>query len=82
MMAPHALESTGWVIKDGVMVDATSGQPLSFEITVATPEDQRLALNYSDALKGIGVEGNVRYVDSSQYQQLRQTYDFDMIFNF
>lgn len=80
--AIQALENAGWVIKDGVMVDAVSSQPLSFEITVATPEDQRLALNYSDALKSIGVEGNVRYVDSSQYQQLRQTYDFDMIFNF
>ncbi len=80
--AIKALETAGWVIRDGVMVDAASGQSLSFEITVATPEDQRLALNYSDALKGIGVEGNVRYVDSSQYQQLRQTYDFDMIFNF
>lgn len=80
--AIKALENAGWVIKDGVMVDAASSQPLSFEITVATPEDQRLALNYSDALKSIGVEGNVRYVDSSQYQQLRQTYDFDMIFNF
>lgn len=80
--AIDALENAGWVIKDGVMVDAASSQPLSFEITVATPEDQRLALNYSDALKSIGVEGNVRYVDSSQYQQLRQTYDFDMIFNF
>jgi peptide/nickel transport system substrate-binding protein len=80
--AIQALENAGWVIKDGVMVDAVSSQPLSFEITVATPEDQRLALNYSDALKSIGVEGNVRYVDSSQYQQLRQTYDFDMIFSF
>jgi peptide/nickel transport system substrate-binding protein len=80
--AIKALESAGWIIKDGVMVNATSSQPLSFEITVATPEDQRLALNYSDALKGIGVAGNVRYVDSSQYQQLRQTYEFDMIFNF
>lgn len=80
--AIKALESAGWIIKDGVMVNATSNKPLSFEITVATPEDQRLALNYSDALKGIGVAGNVRYVDSSQYQQLRQTYEFDMIFNF
>ncbi len=80
--AIKSLETAGWVIKDGVMVNAESGKPLSFEITVASPEDQRLALNYSDALKSIGVEGNVRYVDSSQYQQLRQTYDFDMIFNF
>jgi peptide/nickel transport system substrate-binding protein len=70
------------VIKEGVMVNAVSGQPLAFEITVASPEDQRLALNFSDSLKAIGVEGNVRYVDSSQYQQLRQTYSFDMIFNF
>ncbi len=80
--AIKALEAAGWVIKDGIMVAAATNQPLTFEITVASPEDQRLALNYSDALKSIGVEANVRYVDSSQYQQLRQTYDFDMIFNF
>jgi len=80
--AIKGLEAAGWVIKDGVMLNAASGEPLAFEITVATPEDQRLALNFSDTLKSIGVEGNVRYVDSSQYQQLRQTYSFDMIFNF
>jgi peptide/nickel transport system substrate-binding protein len=77
-----ALSEAGWVIKDQVMVNAETGEALSFEITVASPEDQRLALNFSTALKGIGVEGSVRYVDSSQYQQLRQTYDYDMIFNF
>lgn len=76
------LESAGWVIKDGVMVNAQSGAPLAFEISVASPGDQRLALNFSSALKNIGVEGRVRYVDSSQFQQLRQTYAYDMIFNF
>ncbi len=81
-LAIKTLETSGWSISDGVMVNTETGSPLTFEITVATPEDQRLALNFSDALKSIGVEGNVRYVDSSQYQQLRQTYDFDMIFNF
>lgn len=77
-----ALSEAGWEIRDQIMVNAQSGVPLAFEITVASPEDQRLALNFSAALKSIGVEGNVRYVDSSQYQQLRQTYDYDMIFNF
>ena len=76
------LEEAGWIIKDGAMVNAQSGERLSFEISVASPEDQRLALNYANALKSIGVEGRVRYVDSSQFQQLRQTYAYDMIFNF
>lgn len=80
--AISVLSEAGWVIKDQVMVNAETGEALSFEITVASPEDQRLALNFSTALKGIGVTGNVRYVDSSQYQQLRQTYEYDMIFNF
>ncbi|MEQ9144838.1 MAG: extracellular solute-binding protein [Parvibaculaceae bacterium] len=80
--AIRELEAAGWTIRDGVMVNAETGEPLSFEITVASPEDQRLALNFADALKSIGVDGKVRYVDSSQYQQLRQTYDYDMIFNF
>jgi len=76
------LEGAGWVIREGVMVNAQSNAPLAFEISVASPADQRLALNFSNALKGIGVEGRVRYVDSSQFQQLRQTYAYDMIFNF
>ena len=76
------LAEAGWVIKDGAMVNAQSGERLAFEISVASPEDQRLALNYANALKSIGVEGRVRYVDSSQFQQLRQTYAYDMIFNF
>ncbi|MEQ9520539.1 MAG: extracellular solute-binding protein [Parvibaculum sp.] len=80
--AVAALEEAGWTIRDGIMVNAETGHPLSFEIAVASPEDQRLALNYTAALKSIGVEAKARSVDSSQYQQIRQTYDYDMIFNF
>jgi peptide/nickel transport system substrate-binding protein len=59
-----------------------AGEPLSFEILVSSPDDERLALNYAQSLKGIGVAANVRNVDSTQYEQRRQTYDFDMILNF
>lgn len=80
--AVAALAEAGWTVQNGIMASTETGQPLSFEIAVASPEDQRLALNFSAALKSIGVEARVRYVDSSQYQQIRQTYDYDMIFNF
>lgn len=77
-----ALGEAGWEIRDGIMTNTESGASLNFELTVASPEDQRLALNYAAALETIGIEARVRNVDSSQYQQMRQTYDFDMIFNF
>ena len=80
--AVAALAEAGWVVRDGAMVHAESGKALSFEIAVASPEDQRLALNYVAALKTIGVDARARFVDSSQYQQIRQTYEYDMIFNF
>lgn len=75
------LQDAGWTLQDGQMKNA-AGEPLSFEILVSSPDDERLALNYAQSLKGIGVAANVRNVDSTQYEQRRQTYDFDMILNF
>lgn len=75
------LQEAGWIVQDGMLRNA-DGRPLSFEILVASPDDERLALNFANSLQTIGIRANVRTVDSSQYQQRRQTYDYDMILNF
>ena len=64
------LQEAGWTLQDGQMKNA-AGEPLSFEILVSSPDDERLALNYAQSLKGIGVAANVRNVDSTQYEQRR-----------
>ena len=76
------LAEAGYAIRDGRLVDTASGKPFVFELLVASPEDERLALTFKRNLDRIGIDATVRNVDSSQFQQRRQTFDFDMIFNF
>lgn len=75
------LKDAGYIVQDAKLVDA-AGVQFAFEILVASPEDERLALTFARNLERLGIDTKIRNVDSSQYQQRRQTYDFDMIFNF
>ncbi|MDQ0468804.1 extracellular solute-binding protein [Labrys wisconsinensis] len=72
------LKQAGWAAKDGVMQSASTGQPLRFEMVLPDQTFMRLALTYAEALKRIGVQMQIRLVDSAQYQRRKQNYDFDM----
>jgi len=73
------LEEAGYALKDGVLVNAATGEPFTFEILAATRAQERLLLTYARALKQVGIDARIRQVDSAQYQRRKQTYDFDMI---
>lgn len=75
------LKEAGYEIRRGIMTDARTGRPLSFEILVATPAEERLALTYSRMARRIGIDAFVRNVDPSQFQERRNNYDYDTIFN-
>ena len=81
MRAVKLLRAAGYEVRNDEMVNRKTGKPLAFELLVATPEDERLALVYRNMVRQVGIDASVRYVDSSQYQQRRDEYDFDMIFN-
>ena len=63
------------------MTNIETGEPLAFEIIVTTVEDEKIALAYQRTLERIGVVAGIRTVDSTQFQQRRQTFDFDMVRN-
>ena len=73
------MREAGWEVRDGRMVDAATGEPLSFEILLRSsglePHTQPLVRN----LERIGIESAIRVVDSAQYQRRYQDRDFDMI---
>lgn len=77
--ALELLAEAGYGLVGGVMTEKTTGQPLAFEILVATPEQERLALSYANFLKRAGINVSVRQVDSAQMERRRQTFDFDMM---
>src|SRR5262252_1118600 len=67
---------------DGMMLrDRGTGAPLTFEILVPDKNQERLALAFSQNLKRAGIELRIRVADAVQYEQRRNSFDFDMIQN-
>lgn len=73
------LGQSGWHIVDGVLSHDVTGETFQFEILLDSRSLEKVALNYAKSLKRIGITVTVRLVDSAQFQQRRQTYDFDMM---
>tara|TARA_B100000427_G_scaffold227989_1_gene191382 strand:- start:66 stop:1820 length:1755 start_codon:yes stop_codon:yes gene_type:complete len=73
------LKASGWKIINQKMTNIKSGKPLSFEIITNKNKMEKLLLIWKDKLKKIGVNLNIRIIDSSQFQNRIQTFDFDAI---
>ena len=71
------LKQAGWVVKDRKLVNP-AGQQMSFEILLAEPQFERIALPYVQWLGRLGIDAHVRTVDPAQYQKRMDDLDFDM----
>ena len=76
--AYEILKKDGWVIRNGKMVNAKTGQPLSFEILLRSKSFERVVLPFTQNLARLGIDANIRLVDSSQYIERMNHFDFDM----
>jgi peptide/nickel transport system substrate-binding protein len=77
--ATRLLEEAGWTVKDGVLTNA-AGTPFAFDILLVQGEDDMLSIAniYIEALKRLGIAVTVTSVDSAQYKERTNAYDFDM----
>ena len=73
------LKEAGWVVREGTLVDAATGRPFQFEILLNSPALERLALAYARNLKRLGIEARVRSVETAQYKNREDDFDFDCI---
>ncbi|MEC5321712.1 extracellular solute-binding protein [Aurantimonas sp. A3-2-R12] len=76
--AAKAFQEAGYRFEGRSLV-SPDGKPLSFEILVQSPEQERIGLAYKRTLDRIGVQTTIRQVDDAQYQARKSAYDFDMI---
>ncbi len=74
------LQNAGYKLQGRTLVSA-KGQPFTFEIMTRNEDEERLALAYARELKLIGIDAEVRTVDSSQFEDRRIKFDFDALFN-
>jgi microcin C transport system substrate-binding protein len=75
----NLLRDAGYVIRDGKMVDARTGRQLGFELLITMPGFERWAQPYFAVIRRLGIAPVLRVVDSSQYINRIQSFDYDMV---
>ena len=68
----------GWVLREGKLVKAETGEQLSFEIVTANPETQRLTLPFIRNLERAGIDAKIRMMDVPQWRNRIEQLDFDI----
>jgi len=79
IFALKLMEQAGWKVKERRLVNA-SGEQMRFTILVEDPSLERVVLPYSQNLRKLGIDAQVRTVDPAQFQHLTDDFNFDMIF--
>jgi peptide/nickel transport system substrate-binding protein len=77
--ATRLLEEAGWTVQNGVLTNA-AGSPFAFDILLVQGQDDMLSIAniFIEALRRLGIAVTVTSVDSAQYKERTNAYDFDM----
>ena len=76
--ALQLFQEAGYELRGRQMVNSKTGEPFTIELVENDPNIERYLLPYRQNLAKIGVELNLRVVDSSQYVDRLRNRDFDM----
>jgi len=77
--ASKLLKNAGWVLIDGKLKNKKSNTKFEFEILLVSPAFERIVLPFKDNLQKLGIDVTVRTIDSAQYQNRLDSFDFDMV---
>ena len=72
------LAEAGWTIQD-TKLKGPDGEPMEIEIMIVSPMFERVIAPFVKNLEKLGVSARIRLVDTSQYQNRTDQFDFDMI---
>ena len=73
------LRDAGWAVRDGRLVEASTGAAMEFEMLLVNPDFERVVLPFGKNLERLGVRMTVRTVDPAQYTRRVSDFDFDMV---
>ena len=77
--ATKLLQDAGWELQEGKLINKKSGSKFEFELLLVSPAFERIVLPFKDNLTKLGIDVSVRTIDSAQYQNRLDGFDFDMI---
>ncbi|WP_252179954.1 extracellular solute-binding protein [Endozoicomonas sp. 4G] len=78
-VANRLLKQAGWELKNGKRIHKETGEPLQFELMLAVPEQERVAIPFKNNLAILGVDMQIVSMDVSRYIQRMRSHDYDML---
>lgn len=78
LKASEILKESGYKLRKG-KIFSPRNEPVSFEIMLSDPMEEKVALEWSRNLSRLGIEARVRTVDSAQYQARLNSFDYDVV---
>ena len=80
LKARELLSAAGWELRDGKLVNSKTGAPFAFEFLLNQQGTERVFTPFVQNLARLGIEANLRLVDTSQYINRVNNFDFDVTF--
>ncbi len=77
--ALNLLKEAGWVQKGAKLVNEKTGTPFKFEILTYSTSSERTWAPWINSLRLLGIEAELRVVDTSQYIARLNNFDFDVV---
>ena len=77
--ADQILKDAGWIVTNGKRIHKDTQEPLSFEILISSPQNEKIALTFQRSLERLGIDMTIRMADSATFQKRKNVYDYDML---
>ena len=74
--AIQLFNEAGYNLENGRLV-GPDGQQFTFEMMYASPDAEQYLSPFAKELQGIGIDARLRFVDSAQWRERAETFDFD-----
>lgn len=77
--AGRLLQEAGWEVRDGILTNVESGEAMRVEFLLLQPDMERIVNPYLRSLGRLGIQGTIRTVDTSQYRNRLDNFNFDIV---
>ncbi|MBL0934494.1 MAG: ABC transporter substrate-binding protein [Rhizobiaceae bacterium] len=77
--AVRLFDEAGWTIQGGRMVNKETGEQFRIEFLGSSPTSEIITGGYMANLRRLGIDATLRIVDTSQYIQRYQAFQFDAV---
>ncbi len=75
------LNDAGWVLDGNTLVNAETGEPFIIEFVNRQPSLEPQALRYQEELRKIGIDFQIRTMDTSQWVNQVRAMEFDTVYS-